>query len=180
MASARRLYRLNMAVAGLGALVVLAILGAALSRLSLTPPPVEDVLAACGRLMPAGLSPAGALLLGLGGLALIVFVRGLRSVLTEARAQLRVRSGLRAAVEHELDGAFVRDCSRAAARRLSAPGSFVRASSCRPQRAIGSPKPSCGPSSLTRATTSAAATRCVCSSPGSSPTRCSSSRRCVG
>ena len=58
--------------------------------------------------MPAGPSPAGALLLGLGGLALIVFVRGLRSVLTEARAQLRVRSGLRAAVEHQLDGAFVR------------------------------------------------------------------------
>ena len=108
MARARRLYRLNLAVAGLGALAVLAVLGAALSTLSLAPPPVEDLLAACGRLMPAGLSPAGAVLLGLGGLALIALVRGVRSVLTEVRAQLRVRSGLRLAVEHELDGAFVR------------------------------------------------------------------------
>ncbi|MFN2469531.1 MAG: M56 family metallopeptidase, partial [Gaiellaceae bacterium] len=108
MASARRLYRLNMAVAGLGALAVLAALGAALSNISLTPPPVEDLLAACGRLMPAGLSPAGALLLGLGGLALIVFLRGFRSIITEVRAQHRVRSGLRVAVEHELDGALVR------------------------------------------------------------------------
>ena len=108
MASARRLYRLNMAVAGLGAIAVLAVLAAALSKLTLAPPPVEDLLAACGRLVPAGLSPAGVVLLGLGGVALIVVVRGVRSMLTEVGAQLRVRSGLRLAVEHELDGAFVR------------------------------------------------------------------------
>ena len=108
MASARRLYRLNLAVAGLGALAVLAVLGAALSKLSLAPPPVEDLLAACGRLMPAGLSPAGVLLLGLGGLALFALVRGVRSVLTEARAQLRVHSGLHLAADQDVDGVFVR------------------------------------------------------------------------
>jgi len=108
MASARRLYRLNLALAGLGALAVLAVLAAALSKLSLNPPPVEDVLAACGRLLPAEPSPAGAVLLGLSGLALIVLVRGVRSALIQARAQVRVRSGLRLAVEHELDDGFVR------------------------------------------------------------------------
>jgi hypothetical protein len=41
MASARRLYRLNLAIAGLGALAVLAVLAVALSKLSLTPLPVE-------------------------------------------------------------------------------------------------------------------------------------------
>lgn len=99
MASARRLYRLSLALAGLGTLSVLAIVGTALSHLSLTPPPVAEVLAACGRLLPSELSLAGAVLLGLGGLALIVLVRGVRSALIQARAQVRVHSGLRAAVE---------------------------------------------------------------------------------
>jgi len=108
MASARRLYRLNLAIAGLGALAVLAVLAVALSKLSLTPLPVEAVLLACGRLLPADTPAAGALVLGLGGLALIVVVRGLRAALTEVRAQVRVRSGLRSAVDHELDGGFVR------------------------------------------------------------------------
>jgi len=108
MASARRLYRLSLALAGLGTLSVLAIVGTALSHLSLTPPPVAEVLAACGRLLPSELSLAGAVLLGLGGLALIVLVRGVRSALIQARAQVRVHSGLRAAVEHERHGEFVR------------------------------------------------------------------------
>lgn len=108
MASARRLYRLNAVVAGLGTLAVLAILAVALSKLSVAPPPVEDLLAACGRLLPAGLSVAGALLLGLLVLALIVLVRGLRSAVRQVRAQVRVRTGLRSAVEHELGGGFVR------------------------------------------------------------------------
>ncbi len=108
MTSAQRLYRLNLALAGLGALAVLAVLAAALSKLSLTPPAAEVVLAACGRLLPAEPSPAGVIPLALGGLALIVLVRGVRSALIEVRAQVRVRSSLRLAVEHELDGGFVR------------------------------------------------------------------------
>jgi len=108
MTSARRLYRLNLVVAAVGVFAVIAILGAALSKISLAPPPVEELLAACGSLLPAELSPLAAALVGLAGLALIVLVRGIRSALVEARVQLGVRAGLRLAVEGELEGASVR------------------------------------------------------------------------
>ncbi len=108
MASARRLYRLNVALAGFGALAVVSALAVALSKLSLTPPPMDVVLAACARLLPEAPPPVGAIVLGLAGLALIVLARGLRAAFTEARVQVRVRSGLRSAVEHELDGGVVR------------------------------------------------------------------------
>lgn len=108
MASAQRLYRFNLVVAGLGALAVLVILAVAVSKLSFAPPPVESVLAACGRLVPAGVSPAGVLVLVLAGLSLVVLVRGLRSALMQVRTQVRVRASLRSAVEHDLDGVPVR------------------------------------------------------------------------
>ena len=108
MTSARRLYRLNLVVAALGVLAVIAVLGAALSKMSLAPPPVEELLAACGSLVPPEISPLAAVLVGLAGLALIVPVRGFRSALVEARAQLGVRAGVRPAVEAELEGVPVR------------------------------------------------------------------------
>lgn len=107
MTSARRLYRLNLGLAALGALAVLGVVAAA-SKLSLTPPPAEDLLAACGRLLPADPWPMGVLLVGLAGLVLIVVVRGVRSALQQTRAQVRMRAGLRTAVESELEGASVR------------------------------------------------------------------------
>ncbi|HEV2075267.1 MAG TPA: M56 family metallopeptidase [Thermoleophilaceae bacterium] len=108
MTNARRFYRLSLALGGLGALAVMASLAVALSNLSLAVPPLEEALAACGRLLPADLSATGAVLLGLVGLGLIVLLRGLRSVLGQARAHLRVRAGLRQAVEEDLDGLSVR------------------------------------------------------------------------
>jgi Zn-dependent protease with chaperone function len=108
MTSARRLYRFNLALGGLGGLAVAAILAVALSKLSLTLPPIEDVLAACGRLLPANLSPIGPILLGFAVLALIVLLRGVRSALLQARAHVRVRAGLSQAVEEALDGMSVR------------------------------------------------------------------------
>ncbi len=108
MTSARRLYRLNLALAAGGVLAVIAVLGVALSKLSLAPPSVEELLAACGRLLPTGPSPLAAVLLGIAGLGLIVVARGLRSLVHRARAQVRVRAALRLAVEDDLDGASVR------------------------------------------------------------------------
>lgn len=108
MISARRLYRLNLILAAFGVLAVIAVLGAAVSKMSLGVPPVEELLAACGSLLPAQLSPLAAALVGLAGLALIVLLRGIRSALVEARAQLRVCAGLRLAVEEQLEGAPVR------------------------------------------------------------------------
>ncbi len=72
MTSARRLYRLNLAAAALGALAVITVLGVALAKISLAPLPVEELRAACGSLLPAELSPLAAALLGLAGLVLIV------------------------------------------------------------------------------------------------------------
>lgn len=106
MASARRLYRLYIALAGLGAFAVIAVVAAA-SKLSLTPPPIEDLLAACGRLLPAEPWP-GVLLVGLAALVLTVVVRGIRSALHQTRAQVRLHAGLRMAVDHELQGLSVR------------------------------------------------------------------------
>lgn len=108
MSSARRLYRLNLAAAALGALAVVTVLGVALSKMSLTPLSVEELRAACGSLLPAELSPLATALVGLAGLVLIVLVRGIRSAVVEARAQLRGRAGLRSVIEHKLEGAPVR------------------------------------------------------------------------
>lgn len=108
MVSARRLYRLNLALAALGVFAVIAVLGTALSTLSLAPPPVEELLAACGHILPAEPSLLAAALLGLAGLALIVIVRGARSALRQSRDQLRLRAGLRLAIAGELDARAVR------------------------------------------------------------------------
>lgn len=107
MNDARRFYRLNLGLGGLGALAVMAGLAVALSHLTLAVPPLEEALAACGRLLPADFSPTGALLLGFVGLGLIVLLRGLRSVLGQVRAHLRVRAGLRQTVKEDLDGVSV-------------------------------------------------------------------------
>lgn len=107
MSSARRLYRLNLAVGALGALVVIVALGGALSKVSLAPPPVEELLAACGRLLPADFSPVVAAILGLAGLGVVILARGVRSALVQARAQVRVRAGLRKATEVELAGTSI-------------------------------------------------------------------------
>jgi Zn-dependent protease with chaperone function len=117
MVSARRLYRLNLALAALGVFAVIAVLGTALSTLSLAPPPVEELLAACGRILPTEPSLLAAALLGLAALALLVIVRGARSALRQSRDQLRLRAGLRLAVADELDGRAFRlfESSRAQA-----------------------------------------------------------------
>lgn len=104
MASARRLYRLNLVLGALGVLTMIVVLGSALPKLSLAPPSLEDLLAACGRFLPTAVSPLAGALLALAALGVLVLARGLRSVLVHALAHTRVHARLRFAVEMRLAG----------------------------------------------------------------------------
>ncbi len=108
MDSARRLYRVTLAVAVLGALALIAVVAAALSTLTLAVPSSEELAAACGRLLPEGLSALGAAVMGLAGLSALALARGVRSAVLETQAQLRVRARLHSAAKAELHGERVR------------------------------------------------------------------------
>ncbi len=80
MHSARNLYRLNLALAGLGTLVVLAGTGVALGHVELAPGPVDRLLSDCSRFLLPEVTPIGVILLGLGLLGTTVLTRGIGSL----------------------------------------------------------------------------------------------------
>jgi hypothetical protein len=81
--SARDLYRLNLALATLGALVVIAGTGIALGRVDLSPGPIGQLLSDCGRFLLPHLTLGGLVVLGLVLLGAVVLARGLRSAVRQ-------------------------------------------------------------------------------------------------
>jgi beta-lactamase regulating signal transducer with metallopeptidase domain len=84
--SARRLYRLSLALGLVGGLAVVAGLLWALRAMSLALPSAAELALACGRLLPK-LTVGGGLVIGVSGLAVLVLVRSVRSLLGQLREQ---------------------------------------------------------------------------------------------
>ncbi|MDQ6807246.1 MAG: M48 family metalloprotease [Actinomycetota bacterium] len=79
MRSARNLYRVNLSIAALGALAVIAGTGFALGRVDLAPGSIARLLRDCRSFLLPHFTPGALTILGLGLLSVVVFARGLRS-----------------------------------------------------------------------------------------------------
>jgi hypothetical protein len=90
VSSARSLYRLNIVLAAIGALVVLGGTGVALARIDVGHVSVTQLLSYCHRLLPPG-NPAALAVVGLGMLGGAVAARGLRSAVRLLRSGQRAR-----------------------------------------------------------------------------------------
>jgi Zn-dependent protease with chaperone function len=106
--SARRLYRLMLALGALGAAVSALALARAVRAVSLETPAVNELARACRSFLLPQVSAGGILVLGLSALGAVVVARGLasllRHVVREARLRRHVSPGRRA----ELHGVGVR------------------------------------------------------------------------
>ena len=107
MSSARRFYRLHLALALLGATAVLAAAIVAITRISPDLPTDGEFLAACQRIVPLepGLGPL--LVLPLAAVGLAVALRGVRSLWRQVRAQRRFLRALRTVEVRGVDGSAV-------------------------------------------------------------------------
>jgi len=92
--SARNLYRVNLTLSVMGALLVLGGAGVALGRVDLAPGPIGQLLSDCGSFLAPRLTPAGVTLLLLGALGAVVLVRGLRTASRQIRGCRRFLRGL--------------------------------------------------------------------------------------
>jgi hypothetical protein len=95
MASARRVWALQLAIALLGAAATAAALIVALSRVDLRIPSLAELAAACQRYALPDLRPASVLVLLLGSVALASVALSVRSVVRQLRAGRRFERGLR-------------------------------------------------------------------------------------
>jgi hypothetical protein len=100
--SARNLYRVNLTLAALGTLVVLAGAGVALGRVDLAPGPIGQLLRDCGSLLLPDLTPVGIAVLSLGFLGTVVLVRGLRSASQQIRGCRRFLREIEVVGERQL------------------------------------------------------------------------------
>jgi hypothetical protein len=105
--SARILYRLNLALAGLGAAIVLAGTGVAIGRVDLTLGPIGRLLRDCGRFLLPTVAPGGLAVVGLGLLGVVVLARGLRSAGRQIRGSHRLLPALELVDERQLHGSSV-------------------------------------------------------------------------
>ncbi len=85
MRSARNLYRINLTLAAVGGLVVLAGTAVAVGRVDLAPGPIGQLLNDCGSFLLPHVTPVGLAVLSLGVLGAVVLVRGLRSANRQIR-----------------------------------------------------------------------------------------------
>ncbi|MDQ6776248.1 MAG: M48 family metalloprotease [Actinomycetota bacterium] len=107
MRSARSLYRLNLALAGLGALVVLAGTAVALGRVDLAPGPVGRMLSDCSRLLLPAVKPGGLAVLGLALLGVVAVARGLRSAVCQIGGSRRILRALEILGERQMHRSLV-------------------------------------------------------------------------
>jgi Zn-dependent protease with chaperone function len=95
MASARRVWALQLAVALLGAAATVAALLVAVSRIDFRVPSLGELAAACQRYALPHPRPASLLVLGLGSVALATLALSLRAVIRQLRAGRRFERGLK-------------------------------------------------------------------------------------
>jgi hypothetical protein len=95
MASARRVWGLQLAVALLGAAATAAALLVAVSRIDFRVPSLAELAAACQRYALPDVRPASVLVLLLGSVALSTVTLGLLSMVRQLRAGRRLEHGLR-------------------------------------------------------------------------------------
>jgi hypothetical protein len=95
MASARRVWALQLAVALLGAAATVAALLVAVSRIDFRVPSLGELAAACQRYALPDLRPASLLVLVLGSVSLATVVLSVRAVVRQLRAGRRLERGLR-------------------------------------------------------------------------------------
>lgn len=103
MRSARNLYRLQLALAGLGALGVLATGTIAVGRLDLSSGPISGLLSACHRLGLPAVSVADLAVLSGALLGAVVLARGARSAWVQIRACRRLLARLEVSGERKVD-----------------------------------------------------------------------------
>ena len=94
MASARRVWALQLAVALLGAAATAAALLVVASRIDFRVPSLGELAAACQRYALPDLRPTSMLVLGLGSVALATVTLSVRSVVRQLRAGRRFERGL--------------------------------------------------------------------------------------
>ncbi len=85
MRSARNLYRINLTLAAVGALVVLAGTAVAVGRVDLALGPIGRLLNDCGSFLLPHVTPVGVAILSVGVLGAVVLARGLRSASRQIR-----------------------------------------------------------------------------------------------
>lgn len=107
MSSARRFYRLHVALALLGAAAVLAAAIVAITRISPDLPTAGELLAACQEIVPLEPSLGALLVLPLAAVGLAVVLRGVRSFWRQVRAQRRFLRALRTVEARGIEGVAV-------------------------------------------------------------------------
>lgn len=107
MSSARRLYRVHLGLALLGAAVVLGAVTVALGRIAPGLPSADEVLAACRAVVPLEPGLGLLLVLALVAVGLVVAFLGLRSFRRQLRVQRRFLRSVRAVAEREICGLSV-------------------------------------------------------------------------
>jgi Zn-dependent protease with chaperone function len=118
--NASRLYRVHLAIAGVGLALVLGAGALAIAGLQLSLPSAAAIAAACDRWLEAG-GPAALLILGTAALASVSVVLGLRSAASQVRASRRYLAALPVAAEEaEVDGERCRVIESAAAAAFCA------------------------------------------------------------
>lgn len=95
MASARRVWALQLAVALLGAAATVAALLVAVSRIDFSAPSLDELAAACQRYALPDVRPASVLVLVLGSVGLATVVLSARAVIRQLRASRRYERGLK-------------------------------------------------------------------------------------
>jgi len=104
MTSARRLYRLTIALGAFGLVAVLFALLAALGAISLAAPSPSTLLSSCERLLPGAPALAGLVLAAVAALAVAVLVRGCRSLVRQVCAQRHLLERLGSVGRVNIDG----------------------------------------------------------------------------
>lgn len=108
MRSARRLYRLSLALGSLGVLAILVAGSVTVGRLDLSPGPIRRLLSDCHQLILPSLSLTDLAILASASFALIAIARGLASAISQIRATRQLLKRLERACTLELAGVPVR------------------------------------------------------------------------
>lgn len=107
MARARRVYRLSIALAAVGAAASMLALGVAVSLVEVRAPSIAELVSACGRVVSADVGGASALVLALATLGLAVLALGTSSLARRVRANRRYLGELPRTGELEIAGTAV-------------------------------------------------------------------------
>ena len=102
MRSARNLYRLNLSLAAVGALVALAGIGVVVQRVQLSFGPLARWLRDCDRFLLPHLTPDRLAVLGLGLLGTVALARAVRSAVRQIRAGRRLGRAVQVLGEQEI------------------------------------------------------------------------------